>query len=221
MEPKFQTSFIPKKQVASVGGLTGNSMGSGPAQQKAKANLTSAYMAVAVILFVVSIGAVGGAYFWKSYLKTANETYKSDLAKMEEKFDIKLIEKLKAKNIQIDTGKRLVNNHVALSSVFEIIQKMTVSDVRFNSMDIKGTPENTSKYTMSLKGVGRNLATVAFQAQVFSDLASFGLDKLVKNPMISSPALEPSGAVSFGISADIERGIVSYKNLVSGNNTGN
>ncbi len=51
MEPKFQTSFIPKKQVASVGGLTGSSTGSGPMQQKAKANLTSAYMAVAVIVF--------------------------------------------------------------------------------------------------------------------------------------------------------------------------
>ncbi len=216
MEPKFQTSFIPKKQITSVGGLTGNSMGSGPVQQKAKANLASAYMAIAVIVFIISVGAVGGAYFWKSYLNSANEQYKIDLAKMEEKFDINLIKKLKAKNIQIDSAKRLISNHVALSQAFDIVQRMTVSDVRFSTMDFKGDGESGGKYVLNIKGQGKNLATVAFQSDVFADLAKYGLDGAIKNPMISSPTLELTGAVSFGLTADLDRGSVSYTKSVTG-----
>lgn len=217
MEPKFQTSFIPKKQVASVGGLTGNSMGSGPMQQRAKSSLASAYMALAIIVFVISVGAVGGAYFFKSYLKTANETYKIDLAKMEEKFDINLIQKLKAKNAQIDSAKGLVNRHVAVSQVFDLIQRMTISDVRFSTMDLKGSPETTGSYKLALKGLGKNLPAVAFQASVFSDLATYGLDKFVTNPMITSQSFDTVGAVSFDFSADISREAISYKKSVSEN----
>jgi hypothetical protein len=216
MEPKFQTSFIPKKQMASVGGLTGNSIGSGPMQQRAKANLASAYMAVAIIIFVLSVGAIGGSYFWRSYLKSANETYKSDLAKMEEKFDIGLIEKLKAKNAQIDYAKGLVNKHVAVSRVFGLIEKMTASDVRFSSMDFKGAPENTGSYTLSLKGLGKNLATVAFQASVFSNLVDYGLDKNIINPMITSQSFDTVGGVPFDFSAEISRDSISYKKSVVG-----
>jgi hypothetical protein len=216
MEPKFQTSFIPKKQITSVGGLTGNSMGSGPVQQKAKANLASAYMAIAVIVFIISVGAVGGAYFWKSYLKSANEQYKIDLAKMEEKFDINLIKKLKAKNIQIDSAKRLISNHVALSQAFDIVQRMTVADVRFSTMDFKGDSESGGKYVLNIKGQGKNLATVAFQSDVLADLAKYGLDGVIKNPIISSPTLELSGAVSFGLTADLDKGSVSYTKSVTG-----
>lgn len=216
MEPKFQTSFIPKKQITSVGGLTGNSMGSGPVQQKAKANLASAYMAMAVIIFIISVGAVGGAYFWKSYLKSANEQYKIDLAKMEEKFDINLIKKLKAKNIQIDSAKRLISNHVALSQAFDIVQRMTVADVRFSTMDFKGDSESGGKYVLNIKGQGKNLATVAFQSDVLADLAKYGLDGVIKNPIISSPTLELSGAVSFGLTADLDKGSVSYTKSVTG-----
>lgn len=216
MEPKFQTSFIPKKQMTSVGGLTGNSMGSGPVQQKAKANLASAYMGLAVIVFVVSIGAVGGAYFWRSYLKSANVQYKVDLKNMEEKFDVTLIQKLKAKNIQIDSAKRLVSSHVALSQIFEIIQKFTISDVRFSSMDLKGATENDGKFVLTMKGQGKNLAAVAFQSDVLADLPKYGLNDAIRNPIISSPTLELTGSVSFGFSADIARDSISYKRSITG-----
>jgi hypothetical protein len=133
---------------------------------------------------------------------------------MEEKFDIDLIQKLKAKNAQIDNAKSLVNKHVAVSRVFELIQQMTASDVRFTGMDLKGSPENTGSYTLSLKGQGKNLATVAFQASVFSNLANYGLEKKVTNPMITSQSFDTLGAVSFDFSSEISRDSISYKGSV-------
>jgi hypothetical protein len=61
METKFQTSFIPKRPMVPVGGLNAS----------APRRTTSFFMIAAVLLFVVSIGAAGGMYFWKSYLESA------------------------------------------------------------------------------------------------------------------------------------------------------
>ncbi len=219
MEPKFQTSFIPKKQVTSLGGMAGNS-GPNSMQQKSKSSISSLYMGLGVIVFIISIAAVGGAYFWKSYLISANAQYKIDLAKMEETFNTDSITKLKARNIQIDSAKRLVSNHVAFSRIFDIIQNLTISDVRFLSMDFKGGAGNDSTFNISMKGQGKTMAAVAFQSDVLADLATYGVSDVVSNAVLSSPTEEQNGSVTFSFSADISRSKILYKDLVtdSGNN---
>jgi len=120
--------------------------------------------------------------------------------------------------VQIDSAKKLLNNHVAFSRVFDIIQKMTVSDVRFLSMNFKNSQENNGKLTINMQGQGKNLAVVAFQSDVLSELAKYGISNVVKNPVISSPTLDLTGAVSFGFSADIDQSAISYAQSVTGDN---
>ena len=222
MEQKFQTSFIPKKQNTPMGGIMGGgSVGGNQFQQRPKAHASSFFMAIAVIAFIISIGATGGAYFWKFYENSANAKYKEDLANREKQFDIKLIEDLKAVNTQIDSAKKLLENHVAFSRVFDIVQKMTVSDVRFLNMDFKDSVENNGKFTISMKGQGKNLSAVAFQSDVLSELSKYGISNVVKNPIISSPSLDLTGSVSFSFSADIDKSAVSYTQSVTGDSNAN
>lgn len=211
MEPKFQTSFIPKKQNVVMSGTI-----NAGAPQKPKVHGTSLFMFLGMFLFVVSLLALGGAYFWKYYLSTANEKYKTELATREKQFNVQLIEQLKAINIQIDSAKRLVDNHVAFSSVFEVLQRFTISDVRFLSMNFKSAPESNGNLSISMSGQGKNLAAVAFQSDVLADLAPYGLVKIVKNPLISMPTLESNGAVSFSFSAEIDGKSMTYGKAVSG-----
>jgi hypothetical protein len=145
-----------------------------------------------------------------------NELFKKELATREGQFQIETIERLKGINFQIDSAKNLVNNHVAFSSAFEILQKLTISDVRFLSMDFKSPSENGGNLSINLKGQGKNLAAVAFQSDILSDLDQFGLTKIIRNPMVTSPSLETNGVVSFGFSAEIDGGSLSYKKAVSG-----
>lgn len=220
MEQKFQTSFIPKKPNTLGGGIMGGSI-SGQSQQKPKAHASSFYMAFAVVVFIISILATGGAYFWKSYEMSANAKYKENLANRQKQFDIALIEKLKAINTQIDSAKKLLENHVAYSRIFEIIQKMTISEVRFLTMDFKNSVENNGKMTISMKGQGKNLPAVAFQSDVLSELSKYGVSNVVKNPIISNPSLDSVGAVTFSFSADIDKSAVLYSGSVTGDNNVN
>ena len=214
MEPKFQTSFIPKKQTFSpIGSIAGGS------EQKPAIRGGSLFMAIAVLLFVISIGAVGGAYFWKSYLTSKNDAYKKDLAAMEDKFQLDLIVKLKQINTQIDSAKSVLANHVAFSKIFDIVSQLTIEKVRFINMDLSGSKTSGGNLAIGLKGYGTNLAAVAFQSDVLAKLSDLGLSKVVKNPIVGDPSLEASGAVSFGFNAEIDPNSLLYIQRGNSNNS--
>lgn len=206
MDQKFQTSFIPKKQTfAPGGGLKLSNSGS---------RLGSAYMLIAILLFTASTGAVVSTYFWKQYLLSAQSTYKVNLADREKQFNLDRVESLKRTNVQIDTAKQLLSKHIALSQIFHMIEQMTVSDVRFLSMTVDGpsTQKNGSNSgaAISLQGYGTSLAVVAFQSDVLGQLSQYGLQKMIRNPIVSDPVLDDDGKVSFSFTASIDPASVSY-----------
>jgi hypothetical protein len=213
MEPKFQTSFIPKKPISapSVNVLRS----AGPHKG------TSVFMTLAVVLFIVSLAGVGGAYAWKQYLTSAQATYKSDLAAREKQFNIDTIEQLKQVNVQIDTAKSVLANHIALSQIFSIISQMTIESVRFLGLDVT-VPDNLSDgVKISMTGYGTSLAAVAFQSDVLSRLDQYGLRKIIKNPILSNPSLDSSsGDVSFGLTAVVDPSSLLYEKSVGGTAVG-
>ncbi len=210
MEPKFQTSFIPKKQAyPAIGGI-----GGAPAP-KVVHHGTSIFMSLAILLFVVSLGSVGGVYLWKQYLVKAQEDYKTELAKNESQFKLELIEQLKKANTQIDQARQILRNHVAISQVFaKVLQPITVINVRFLSMELKGAAKG-SGLDLTMKGYGSNLATVAFQSDVLGKLSQYGLSNIVKDPALSDPLIDAKGVVSFGLSASVDQDSLLYKQEIS------
>jgi hypothetical protein len=207
METKFQTSFIPKKPMPSVGGATTPQHHHG----------TSLFMTIAVFLFIASLAAAGGAYAWKGILKNAQASYKQQLADRERAFQVNLIEKLKQTNIQIDTASKLLENHLAISQIFDVISRFTISNVQFRSMELTYNPlESGKNIQIEMEGVGTTLAAVAFQSDVLSQLEQYGLRKVVKNPALSNPSFGANSEVTFGFSAEIDPEALTYAKAVNG-----
>jgi hypothetical protein len=176
-------------------------------------------MAIAVLVFIASLIGVGGAYFWKQYLLSQQASYKTQLAEREKQFNLDLVEQLKQVNVQIDTARQLLTKHIAMSQIFEIVQRMTVSDIRFTSLEVAGPTAQKNGASLSMHGYGKDLSAVAFQSDVLGQLAQYGLQKIIKNPMISDPVLDANGSVSFGFSATIDPASLSYTQLVTGADT--
>lgn len=212
MEQKFQTSFIPKKQnLSQVSGVISNGT-----VKKAKSTTTeSIFMFVAVIIFVISVAGIAGAYFWKSYLTSTNELFKKELATREGQFQIETIEKLKAINFQIDSAKKILKSHIAVSRVFDIVQKLAVDNVRFTSMDFKGGSVDSGDITLNIKGYGKDLPSIAFQSDILGQLSDYGLGKVIKSPILSNPTTNANGTVSFELSARIDANALSYEKSVN------
>ena len=206
METKFQTSFIPKKPL-----MPASSAFNAPAPRR---HTSSLFMSIASLLFIVSIAAAGGMYFWKSSLESSQQAYKDQLVEREKLFNVDLIEELKRQNVKIDLAKELVANHIAMSQIFDVIGRLTIEKVRFLSMDVSaGTP--TEGIKISLKGYGTDFRVVAYQSDVLGQLEQYGLRKIVKNPILTDPSLDGAGTVSFGFSATIDPSNLSYTKSVT------
>ncbi|MEN9913193.1 MAG: hypothetical protein RLY66_601 [Candidatus Parcubacteria bacterium] len=174
---------------------------------------SSLFMSIASLLFIASIVAAGGIYFWKSALESSQQSYKSQLVEREKLFNVDLIEELKRQNVKIDLAKNLVANHIAMSQIFDVIGRLTIEKVRFLSMDVSaGTAAEGIK--IALKGYGVNFRVVAYQSDVLGQLEQYGLRKIIKNPILSDPSLDSSGMVSFGFSATVDPSNLSYAKSV-------
>jgi hypothetical protein len=174
-------------------------------------------MIFGVIMFILSLGAVGASYAWKQYLVTAQVNYKTQLADREKQFNIDLIEQLKRVNVQIDLAKQLLNNHLAMSQVFDVISHFTAENSRFLSLDVTVPANQADGVKISMKGYGKDFQSVAFQSDVLGQLEQYGLRKIVKNPILSDPALDNTGTVSFGFTATLDPSSLSYSKSVLSN----
>jgi hypothetical protein len=208
METKFQTSFIPKRPTQATIG----SVAAAP-RRRSGGNM---YMTIAVLAFVGSLAAVGGAYLWKQYLLSAQTTYRQELATREQQFNIDLIAQLKAESVKISLAKQLISNHLSTSQVFSIISRLTAENVRFTTLDMTVPTLPGNDIIVSLSGYGKYFSTVAFQSDVLNQLDQYGLRRIVKNPIISNPALNQDGTVSFGLTAVIDSSSLSYKKSLAG-----
>jgi hypothetical protein len=202
METKFQTSFIPKKNAGN------SSLG---AARQVSHHTTSVYMVIAVVVFVASLAGIGGAYAWTAYLNANLDGYKNDLAAREKQFDVDTIQTLKQENVRIDLAKQVLSKHLALSQIFAIVGKLTIASVRFLSMDVSVPANASDGVKVTLSGYGSNLASVAFQSDVLGNLEQYNLRKVVKNPIMSNPSLDPKGTVSFSLTAVIDAGNLLYE----------
>ncbi len=211
METKFQTSFIPKKPLT----LAGSGLGGISVPQQPKRRGTSVFMSIAVIIFIISLGAVAGVHFWKSVLISAQDSYKVQLAQREKQFNLALIEELKRQDVKISLADQLLRNHLAISNIFGIIGSFTIENVRYLSLDLSAPANSTEDVKISMKGQGSNLSAIAFQSKVLATLEEYGLRTIVRNPILSDPVLDASGAVSFGFTATINSGALSYEKSVT------
>ncbi len=175
---------------------------------------SSLFMTIASLLFIASLVAAGGMYFWKSALESSQKAYKEQLSEREKLFDVNTIEDLKRQNVKIDLAKQLIANHIAMSEVFDIIGRMTLEKVRFMSMDVSaGTAAEGIK--VSMKGYGLDFRVVAYQSDILGQLQRYDLRGVIKNPILSDPTLDGSGTVSFGFSATIDPTKLSYAKSIT------
>lgn len=210
METKFQTSFIPKKPLLPVGGGASMGISGAMAPQRKPRKSNSLFLDLAVLVFIISLAAGGGAYGWKSVSLSRQGTLQDQLAERQKQFNPDLIEELKRVNVKIDAGNQILRSHLALSNIFDIIGRLTIDRVRFTGLDLTAPEDGSGDIKISMRGYGAGLSAVAYQSDVLGQLEQYGLRKIVKNPIISNPSLGENGLVSFDFSASIDPMSLNY-----------
>ncbi|KND48091.1 MAG: putative pilN [Parcubacteria bacterium C7867-006] len=194
MEPKFQTSFIPKKPIVSE---TGTSVG--------VVRETNIFSVVATILFIATILVSGGLFGYKIILhkQITADDQQIDAAKAALQVD-KIKELIDANN-RIIASKNLLDKHVALSQLLTLMQSLTVRRIRL--LDL--TYLNKSGIAvLSLNGQAQNYNALAEQSRIFSE------NEYLSNDKFSEFTLEDNGYIRVKFESTVNTSLTSYKRAI-------
>lgn len=203
MENRLQTSFMPKRPV--VGGP------GEPLRKKSPPNLL---MIIGVLIFILTIAAFGGLYWYEGVLVKSNEAKRLQIEEAIRNFEPELTKKLTVLKTRIDSGKQLLSNHIAFSSVLGLLESNTAVTVRFTEMNFSVTSDASTreqKMSIALKGEAQGYSSVAFQSDLFAK------NENIRNPIFSDLNLNEKGLVGFIAKADVVSASMLYRKTLPEN----
>jgi len=163
-------------------------------------------------MILVWVGFFGYRFYLNQEIKDLEKklTDASNKALTEE--NLQRIEEFKALYSQINNGKDLINSHIALKPIFDLINDITLtSSVRFSSFKYEIAEGNTFKVTM--QGSATSFSSLAYQEKVFKDSASIATSTI----MFSGFSLDDkTGNVTFSLSFTVMPKFLLFKNTEEG-----
>ncbi|MDP2642182.1 MAG: hypothetical protein Q8P21_02740 [bacterium] len=193
MEPKFQSSFIPKGPITS--GAAGMSVA-----PKIKERSLLAFLAL--VIFIISVLLALGTFGYGFYLKYRIDQMGANLERARATLEPETIRELTRLDDQITSTTGLIAGHRVLSPLFEFLEESTPRTVRFNDFKFSMTEQGLE---LNMKGEARGYAALALQADIFSKSEYF------KDPAFSDLSLNERGDVGFSFKAMVDQDLLSYQ----------
>lgn len=192
MDTQFQPSFIPKKPV--VGSISGSRSSGGVLYY------------IGTLVFTVTLLASGAVFGYEFYLNGNIAKMESDLSAARAALQPTLIKDLSRANNRFISAEEILNNHVVISSFFNLLQRLTLQSIRFSAFayDIK-----QEGVVITMKGEARSYANVALQSKIFSE------DPAFTSVLFSDLDLNPKGNVVFTVKATIDPRTISYAAMIN------
>ncbi|KKT44864.1 MAG: hypothetical protein UW34_C0007G0008 [Parcubacteria group bacterium GW2011_GWA2_44_15] len=200
MDTKFQTSFIPKQALTKGVSHT-------------RPESISVFLLISIIVFILSLSALGGLYAYKKVLVNRINEMNNRLVQAKNSFEPDFIEKLSRLNKRIESANIIVASHTALTPIFSLLENITLATVKFDTFTYEFKDNGASSLFMT--GQAKNFSSVALQSDIF------GYEKYIKNPVFSDLNPDQSGNIVFKFSSTVDPALISYKNIPSLNDNEN
>ena len=191
MEGKLQTSFIPKQPLV---------------ENKAKKVPMSAnlFSVIGWIIFIIAVLASLGVFAYGQYLTSSIKTKNAQLTKRLNSFDATSVDHFVQLDARLQAANTILNNHMAVSTLFTLISDNTVQSIQFTEM--KYTYDDSGKLILVLTGKAPDFASVALQSDRFSS------QTYLRNQVFSNLGLDLDGGVLFKYTASVDPAALQYNN---------
>jgi hypothetical protein len=196
MEPRFQSSFIPRGPVSSSIPTQGMSM---PKQSKPR----DIFSLIATTIFTLSILFALGTFGYKFYLNYSIERMKGELEMARAALEPETVEELIRLNSRLVSTEQLVKQHRILSPIFNFLETATPKSIRYTKFDFN---KNAKGLELTLEGQARGYAALAVAAEVINQNPEY-----LKNPVFSDLLLDDRGNVVFTMKAQVNPQVLSYE----------
>jgi hypothetical protein len=194
MEPKFNTSFIPKKPIVADSGIISRA-------PEAKNIFTT----IATAVFILTLFATGAVFLYKNILIRQVSDADKALNDARSAFETDKIQSLLDLNARILAAKNLLEKHVVSSEVLGLLQSLTVKRMRFSSLGYKNSDGSP---VLTLKGEVQTYNALAEQSRIFSQ------SEFIKDQKFSDFSLGENGNIGVSFFGILDPKLTSYKEVV-------
>ncbi|MES2214160.1 MAG: hypothetical protein V4465_02100 [Patescibacteria group bacterium] len=192
MEPKFQSSFIPK------GPLTTSASFAARTAERKQGILGY----ISKILFVLSLLGAVGSFGYVKYLQSSINQKTADLEAARATLEADTISELARLNTRIQVTQNLLSKHRVITPFFDYLESITYKTIKFSSFTFNMTEKGP---LITMKGQARGYAAVALQSDDFSK------SKYIKSPVFSNLNLDDKGNVIFEFRGSLDPAVLAYK----------
>lgn len=190
MDKEFQTSFIPKKPLV---------------EEKApRSRKVSLFNFLATLIFFASLAAAAGMYFYKSSLEASIEKKQADLERAQAAFEPEAINELVTLDRRLETSLELLDKHLAVSPIFDLLSDVTLTTVQFTDFKFSVPEKSGDDITVELLGVAPGYKTVGLEEEAFAG------NRYIKNPVFSDLTLGTRGQVTFNVEFSVDPALLEY-----------
>lgn len=210
MEPKI--SFIPKKPIV---------------EKTRPARPVGAFFGLALLIFFLSVAAYGGLFYYnidmQKQVASVRATVQEEAGRIDPDGVIVRARETRERIIRIKT---VLDGHIAVTPIFDLLERMTVRTVRFKDFSfsiVDPTQESSGvraggassssagaekEYVVTLGGTAVGYGALALQRDAF--LAE---KNIIKDVVVSNISLDQKGNVNFTARLSIYPEYVAYARM--------
>ena len=149
-----------------------------------------------MFIFLLSLVAAGGTFAYDKYLQSSLEAKAEELAVAQREVNQDQVEDFVRLRDRLTYGQGLLDNHIALGQVFDVLEEQTLTNVRFSSLDLTVADDRTAQIDIS--GTARNFNALAAQSNAFA------AEKGIRRAIFSGIVVNEDNTVSFTLTADLD-----------------
>lgn len=188
LPPTIPTSFVPRPTSVIT--------------RRFRSDLTGTFALFSyAVLGIVSVLALG-VFFYDRILAGAQESRNAALAKAQKAIDVATVESFVQLRDRLTFGARLLENHVAFSGFFKLVEKIMPTSVRFTSLHL--VLDEAKKVRLEGSGTAKSFNALAAVS------IAFATDGRIKDAIFSDIVVNKNSTVSFALSATLDPKIVAF-----------
>ena len=154
-------------------------------------------MMIAVGLLVIAIAGAGAVFGYERYLEGVRDDKRAEVDAVRKSINASVVEDFIRTRDRFLSAKDLLDNHVAVSQFFTLLESLTLQSVRFDGLSFALAEDRSAKIEMD--GVARTFNALAAESSAFAS------EKRIKRAIFSDITVDPTTrAVSFSLTADLE-----------------
>lgn len=182
------TSFVPKQPVRSTTNF--RKSGGNP------------FLTVSLIILVLALVACGAVFGYERYLEGVRDAKQAQVQQAQASVDTAQLSTFIRARDRFTAAEGLLNGHVAVSNFLSLLEGLTLTNVRFASLNFQLADDRSAEIKMD--GIARTFNALAAESSAFAG------EKRIKRAIFSGIKVNDNGTVSFSLDANIEPDLLAF-----------